>query len=259
LRESAPDLKAKLGFGLPDFDAMLGGGVVKGSTTTLIGPSGIGKTLIALKFLEAGVSRGERCVYFGFYESPERLIAKAEAVSIKLADAVADGRMIIEWRPAVELAIDELAAELLSVVKGSGATRLVVDGVEGFHDSANRSERFGLFLNALTHRLRQESVTTLLTEELPLYGDMSHGGSIRASAMTENIVLLRYVETSTSLYRIISIVKQREAAHDPSIRRFVIDENGLHLTDGFIGTTTLLSARGTIPPILSAQDAGSRT
>jgi circadian clock protein KaiC len=199
-------------------------------------------------------------VYFGFYESPERLVAKAESVSIQLADAVADGRLIIEWRPAVELAIDELAAELISVVKRTGASRLVVDGIEGFHDSANRTERFGLFLNALTHRLRQESVTTLLTEELPLYADMAHGaGSIRASAMTENIVLLRYVETATSLYRIISIVKQREGAHDPSIRRFIIDEKGLHLMDGFVGTTTLLSARGTIPPTLSAQDTGTRS
>ncbi|SAL25293.1 Circadian clock protein kinase KaiC [Caballeronia sordidicola] len=259
LREGAPDLKSKLAFGLPEFDAMLGGGVVRGSTTTLIGPSGIGKTLISLKFLEAGLARGERCVYFGFYESPERLVAKAESVSIKLADAVADGRMILEWRPAVELAIDELAAELISVVKRTGASRLVVDGIEGFHDSANRMERFGLFLNALTHRLRQESVTTLLTEELPLYGDVTHSSSIRASAMTENIVLLRYIETATSLYRIVSIVKQREAAHDSSIRRFIIDENGLHFTDDPVGTTRLLSARGTITPVVSSQDAGTRT
>ena len=39
----------------------------------------------------------------------------------------------------------------------------------------------------------------MLTEELPLYTDMVHGGAIRASAMTENIVLLRYVETNSAL------------------------------------------------------------
>ena len=150
---------------------MMGGGVVKGSTTTLIGPSGVGKTLLSLKFLEAGLERGERCVYFGFYESPERLVAKAEAVSIRLEAAVKDGRLTIQWQPAVELAIDELAAELIAVVKRTNASRLVVDGIEGFHDSANRVERFGLFLNALTHRLRQFGVTTMLTEELPLYTD----------------------------------------------------------------------------------------
>lgn len=260
LSDEAPDLKTKLAFGLADFDAMLGGGVVKGSTTTLIGPSGIGKTLLALKFLERGVQNGERCVYFGFYESPARLIGKAAAVSINLADAVSDGRLIIDWQPAVELAIDELAARLVALVTQTRASRLVVDGIEGFHDSANRVERFGLFLNALTHRLRQAEVTTLLTEELPLYADMAHGsGSIRASAMTENIVLLRYVETSTALHRIVSIVKLRESRHDPSIRRLLIDENGMHLSDGFMNGASALSVRGTIPPALSALDSGTTT
>jgi len=260
LLEGAPDLKSKLAFGLPDFDRMLGGGVVRGSTTTLIGPSGIGKTLFALKFLEEGIANGERCVYFGFYESPDRLIAKAEAVSIHLAEAVSNAHLDVRWHPAIELAVDELASSLIAAVIDAGASRLVVDGIEGFRASSNRQERFGLFLNALTHRLRQAGVTTLLTEELPLYADMSPGsGPIRASALTENIVLMRYVETNTSLYRIISIIKQRESAHDPSIRRFVIDENGLHLTDGFVGTSTLLSARGSIPPTLSDLDAGTRT
>ncbi|SAL39541.1 ATPase domain-containing protein [Caballeronia humi] len=259
LFEGAPDLKSRLGFGMPEFDMMTGGGVVKGSTTTLIGPSGVGKTLLGLKFLEAGLERGEKCVYFGFYESPERLVAKAESVSIRLEEAVRDGRLTIQWQPAVELAIDELAAELMAVLERTNASRLVVDGIEGFHDSANRVERFGLFLNALSHRLRQSGVTTILTEELPLYTDAIPGVALRASAMTENIVLLRYVESNSGLYRMLSVVKQRESAHDSAIRRFIIDERGLHVTEGFIGATGLLSGRSSIGPSLSVSDAGART
>ena len=135
----------------------------------------------------------------------------------------------------------------------------MVDGIEGFHDSANRVERFGLFLNALTHRLRQFGVTTMLTEELPLYTDAVHTVAMRASAMTENIVLLRYVEANSGLYRMLAVVKQRENAHDSAIRRFIIDERGLHVTEGFIGGTGLLSGRGSIAPSLSVSDAGTRT
>src|SRR5262249_33903322 len=173
------DLKARLGFGLPHLDNLLGGGFAQGSTTTLIGPSGVGKTLLCLQSLAAGLARGERCVYLGFYEGPQRLIGKAEAVSIPLADAWRDGRLIVQWQPSIELAVDEVAAKALATVKQSGATRIVIDGVEGFRDSALRTERFGLFLNALLNQLREAAITTLVTEELPLYADPGHGRGVR--------------------------------------------------------------------------------
>ncbi|SAL71259.1 Circadian clock protein kinase KaiC [Caballeronia peredens] len=256
--QDMPDFTSRLAFGFADFDQMLGGGVVRGSTTTLVGPSGIGKTLLSLKFLQAGVERGERCVYFGFYESPERLITKAQSVGIDLAPALQDGRLTIHWHPAVELAIDELAVELIGAVRRTKASRLVVDGVDGFLQSANRTERFGLFLNALSHRLREAGVTTILTEEMPLFGDATPPATLRASAMTENIVFMRYVEANSSLYRMVSIVKQREGSHDSAIRRLTIDARGLHISEGFIGPTGLLSGHPSVAPALSVSDPGAR-
>ncbi|MFM0640693.1 ATPase domain-containing protein [Paraburkholderia metrosideri] len=238
------DLKTRLGFGLPHLDSLLGGGFAQGSTTTLIGPSGVGKTLLCLQFLAAGVARGEHCVYLGFYEGPQRLIGKAEAVSIDLADAYNDGRLMIQWQPAIELAVDELAAVALATVKKTGAKRIVIDGVEGFRDSALRTERFGLFLNALLHQLREACVTAILTEELPLYADPGHAKSVRVSALTENLVLLRYAETDTGLRRMISVVKQRESAHDTSLRELVISSQGLDVIGSPVGPTSVYPAQG---------------
>lgn len=250
--------EGRLDFGFPSFDRMLGGGVMRGSTTTIIGPSGVGKTLLALKFLQAGVVRGERCVYFGLYESPDRLVAKAQSVGIDLTAAVNDGRLAIQWHSAVELAIDELASELMAVVARTNATRLVVDGIDGFLQSANRIERFGLFINALTQRLRSAGVTALLTEELPLYNEFAAPATLRASAMTENIVLMRYVELNSALHRMVAVVKQREGAHDSAIRRLTIDSRGLHLSEGFIGPTGILSGHPSLSPALSVSDPGAR-
>lgn len=225
------DLKARLDFGLPHLDSLLGGGFAQGSTTTLIGPSGVGKTMLCLQFLAAGVARGERCMYLGFYEGPQRLIGKAEAVSIPLADAYHDGRLVIQWQPAIELAVDEFAANALATARQIGATRIVIDGVEGFRDSALHTERFGLFLNALLHQFREARVTVLLTEELPLYADPGYAKSVRVSALTENLLLLRYAETDAGLRRMISVVKQRESAHDTSLRQLVISSQGLDVND----------------------------
>ncbi|MFM0198467.1 ATPase domain-containing protein [Paraburkholderia fungorum] len=243
--QSGPvDLKTRLGFGLPHLDNLLGGGFAQGSTTTLIGQSGVGKTLLCLQFLAAGVARGEPCLYLGFYEGPQRLIGKAEAVSIALADAYHDGRLMIQWQPAIELAVDEVAANALAMVRQTGAKRLVIDGVEGFRDSALRTERFGLLLNALLHQLREACVTTILTEELPLYAGPGHAKSVRVSALTENLVLLRYAETETGLRRMISVVKQRESAHDTSLRELVISSQGLDVIGDPGGTPGVFPPQG---------------
>jgi circadian clock protein KaiC len=94
-------------------------------------------------------------------------------VSIALEEAVNNGRLIIQWQPAIEMSIDKLAAVALATVKQVGATRLVLDGAEGFRDSAMREGRFGLFLNAFSHQLREAGVTTLMTE-IPLYAGAAH-------------------------------------------------------------------------------------
>src|SRR5260370_37348610 len=99
---------------------------------------------------------------------------------------------MIKWQPAIELAIDELAAVALATVRKSGAKRIVIDGVEGFRDSALRTERFGLFLNALLHQLREACVTTILTEELPLDTEPGHAKRVRCCDLTGRHVLVCY-------------------------------------------------------------------
>ncbi|WP_118179956.1 ATPase domain-containing protein [Paraburkholderia phosphatilytica] len=243
VRPGVADLSTRLAFGIPNLDALLDGGVVKGSTTTLMGPSGVGKTLLGLQFLATGLARGETCIYMGFHESPQRLLAKADAVSIHLSQAAEEGRLIVQWQPAIELAIDELAAIAIDTVKRSGATRLVLDGIEGFHDSAMRPERSRLFLNAFTNQLRDADVTAVLTEELPLNADPAPSHGVRMSALTENLILLRYAETDTRLRRMISVLKQRESAHDPSLRELLISSQGLDISASFEGAAGLLLGR----------------
>ena len=70
---------------------------------------------------------------------------------------------------------------------------------------------------------------------------------------------MRYVETNTSLYRMVSVVKQRESAHDPSIRRFIIDENGLHLTRRFHRHDHIVIGARHDPAGAVRPDTGTRT
>ena len=229
-REAEPmSLTQRFRFGIPSFDQMLFGGLVRGSTTLLIGASGAGKTLLSLKFLEEGARNNEHCMYFGFYEAPARLIGKADGVHIPLQKWVDKKLLEIVWHPAMELSLDELAHDLLARVVKHKVSRLVIDGVDGLRSAALRQERFTLFLNALTHKLRELNVTTLLTEELPFQGSGEHPALARASAMTENVIVFRYVEVAARQHRLISVMKMRESDYDSSIREFVISSQGIDI------------------------------
>jgi circadian clock protein KaiC len=56
----------------------------------------------------------------------------------------------------------------------------------------------------------------------------------------------------------VTIVKQREGPHDTGIRRLTIDSDGLHIIEGFIGPTGILSGHPSLSPAISVSDPGAR-
>ena len=86
----------------------------------------------------------------------------------------------------------------------------------------------GNFFAALANELQVLGVTTVYSLEVP---DIA-GPAIRTSiddlpGFAENLILLRYVERGSRLYRLISIMKVRDSAFDPTLHEFTIDGNGL--------------------------------
>jgi circadian clock protein KaiC len=114
---------ALLSTGIPGLDEMLGGGLLSGSTSMLLGFSGSGKTTVGVHFLDAGASAGEACIYFGFYESPERLIQGAQGIGLDLAGHVASGALDLVWQPPMRHGLDGLADRLLDNVRARGVKR----------------------------------------------------------------------------------------------------------------------------------------
>jgi circadian clock protein KaiC len=216
----------KLGFGLAPLDEMLGGGLIEGSTTSLLGAPGVGKTSLALKFLEEGLRRGDRALYLGFYEQPGRLLAKSAGIGMRLDSFVDSAELLIDWRAPLEVLLDEVVERLLELMEQHQPKRLVLDGIAGLRDATVNTERNQPFTAALLHELKARHVTTLITEELPLFLEgMSSKPSISA-AFVENIVYLRYVEERTTVCRVLSLIKVRDGDHDPGIRSFSVSSKG---------------------------------
>ena len=227
--------------GVAAFDAMLGGGIPAATMMALVGPSGAGKTTFGLHFLSQS-NAVEPGLLFGCSESPERLRLRAKTMGVDLAAAEQRGDLEILWYPVGEHILDELAHRLLDAVRLRNVKRLFIDGLSAFQKATLDPDRLVRFWSALTNELRSLGVTTVHTSEMPeLMGtDIRSpvGGGI--AWLAEVMVVLRYVEIHSRLYRLISLFKVREGAFDPSIREFMITDAGIVVGKPFEGVEAIL-------------------
>jgi circadian clock protein KaiC len=236
--------RIRMPFGVPRLDESLRGGLLSGSTTMLLGSPGTGKTLLGLHFLLQGAREGQPGAYFGFYEPPPRLMEKAAGVGMKdLKKYVDNGLIEIQWQPPLEHNMDSLAERLLERLQERNVKRLrlFIDGVSGFRSAAVYPERMGRFFSALSHQLRMMDATTLYSEETPLLSSGVEAPLPDAAAYVENIILLRYVELRSQLYRLLSIMKMRESQYDSGIREFSITDKGIDVADTFQSAEAILT------------------
>jgi circadian clock protein KaiC len=234
--------RGRRSFGIAQLDAMLQGGLLTGTATLVVGPAGSGKTLLGLHFLTAGAQAGEPGLYFGLYEPPPDLIAKADKVGLDLSRWVASGQIAMLWQPVLENSLDVLAAQLMQVIATHGIQRVFIDGLQGMQTLTAYPERLNRFLTALSNELRIRQITTLFTIEIsdllsptvviPIEG---------LSALADNLILLRQVELRSQLYRLLSILKVRASDYDTAIREFQITNQGIEVAATFESADAILT------------------
>ncbi len=220
----------RVDFGLSELDEMLGGGLPACSTTMLLGPTGTGKTILALQFLAAGAARGEPGLFFGFYERPHTLLEKSQRIGLGLDQAARHGLVHFAWEPFGEGSIDALGDRLLRLIREHRPKRLVIDGAQGFQQATHYPERLRAVLAAVVDALEAQHITTLYTvETVELIEPVLRSPVNGISAVTHNMLLLRHVEEQRELHKLISVLKLRDGGFDPRLREFRITDNGIIL------------------------------
>lgn len=260
-RPAMQDGRPKISTGIPGLDQMLMGGLLAGSTTLVLGAPGSGKTLLGLSFLAAGAEAGERGLYFGFHESPPRLVTKGEGVGLHLGALVRDGLLTIDWHLPIEEIEDDLVRRLLLLLKRTGAKRLFLDGLNGLAMSAAFPERMPAFFTALASELRARGISALFGQEGAIFPSEIDMPVVGLSAAVENILVLRYVEYQAQLRRLVSILKLRESFYDSSLREFKITPHGIEVAPTFESAEAIMGglARAARLPEGSSSARGPRS
>ena len=227
--------------GVDRLDAMLGGGLPASSTTTVMGPPGVGKTTFGLQFLSRS-SEAEPGLLFGLYETPARIAAKVDKVCRPLRGLLDSGAVQLVWQPPATGLLDAYGEHLLEAVHRRGVRRLFIDGLGGFREAATDPARLGRYLTALMNELRVLGVTTVYSLEVP---DIS-GPKIQApigdlSSLAENLVVMRYIELRWRLYRLISLLKVRDSDFDHSLYQFTTTDQGLAIEETFASAEAIMT------------------
>jgi circadian clock protein KaiC len=227
--------------GVPDLDEMLGGGVPRGYSVLVAGPSGSGKSILASAFLAEGARCGETGVIAVFEQHPGRSRDRA------LVELIDSGRVGLVDSRAPDLSIDEVVLLLLGEIRRLGASRVVIDSLSGFELALAPTfrEDFRESLLRLVTALASAGVTVMMTSELEdRYTDLRFS-PYGTAFLTDAIIVQRYIEVDSRLLRVVAVVKVRASAHSNELRLFSIDANGIHVGARLADKEGLLGGRPT--------------
>jgi circadian clock protein KaiC len=227
--------------GVPRLDEMLGGGVPRGYSVLVAGPSGSGKSILAASFLAEGVRCGENGVIAVFEQDPRG------ARNRVVARLIADGRVGLVDRRAPDLSIDEIVQLLKAEIARLDARRVVIDSLSGFELALAPTfrEDFRESLSRMVGALAATGVTVLMTSELEdRYTDLRFS-PYGTAFLTDAIIVQRYIEVDSRLLRMMAVVKVRASAHSDALRLFSIDAGGIHVGEMLADRQGLLGGRPT--------------
>ena len=227
--------------GIPRLDDMLGGGLPRGYSLLVAGPSGSGKSILAAAFLAEGARLGETGVIAAFEQRP------SHARSPGIAALIKSGQVGLVDSRAPDLSQDETLQLLLTEIRRLNATRVVIDSLSGFELALAPAFRddFRENLSRMVMALAASGVTVLMTSELEdRYTDLRFS-PYGTAFMTDAIIVQRYIEVDSRLLRVIAVVKVRASAHSNELRLFSIDDAGLQIGDRLPEQEGLLGGRPT--------------
>lgn len=217
-----PFAAGRIASGVPELDALVGGGLDRGMSTLLVGPAGVGKSVLATQFAVAAATRGERADIYIFDESIPTFLARSSGLGIDIARHVDEGTVGLHRLDPAQISPGEFDHLVRQAVEQRGARVIVIDSLNGYLNAMSEEHAVLIQLHELLTYLGQQGVATLLTiAQHGLVGDLT-GVPLDVSYLADTVMLLRYFEAAGALRQAISVVKKRGGEHERAIRELML-------------------------------------
>jgi circadian clock protein KaiC len=217
--------------GVDAVDNLIGGGVFDGSTTMVVGVSGVGKTVLGMQIVREGALRQkERGLLITLDEHPAQIVRNAQTLGLDLEEQVADGTIQILYESPQELDIDAHYDRIIRIIEERDIKRMVIDGMTSYSTAIEQAGVYRDFFHAIVAYSKQRLMTTFFNYENPEFlGISSYMPEFPVCSIVDNIILMSLVEINNSLHRCISVVKSRGSKHSFDTREFIVGQGGISL------------------------------
>ena len=207
--------------GLAELDSLLAGGLTWGTTTLLIGPSGVGKSTIAAQYLCGAANPSARAAMFLFDERIRTFVARCDALGLRATERIASGHLLLEQVEPGAVSPGEFLYRVSRLVDQHGIRLVGIDTLNGYLQAipaATPTTR----LHELLSYLDERSVATFITlAQIGIIGS-TMPVPIDLSYLADAIVLMRFFEAQGHMRKAISVVKKRTGPHESTIRELKI-------------------------------------
>ena len=189
-----------VGTGIAELDALLGGGLVPGTSTLIMGPTGTGKTSTATRCVLAALERGDPAAVFMFDEELSTFFARSTGLGMDLRPHLDAGRFKVRQIEPAELSPGEFVHHVRRAVEIDGVRAIVIDSLNGYLHAMPNEQYLMLQMHELLSYLSQHGVLTLL-----ILGQHGLVGEVRSdvdlSYLCDTLILMRFFEAAGAVRR----------------------------------------------------------
>ena len=227
--------------GLAELDALFNGGVQRGTSTLIAGPTGCGKSTLCAQFALTAAQRGERVAIYTFDETRNSFCERSRGLGMNLDAYLENDTLHLEQVDPAELSPGEFIDRIRRGVEDNEWSLVVIDSLNGLMNSMSEERALTVQLHEVLSYLNQVGVASFMV--LAQHGLLGAAmvSPTDVSYLADNVLLLRYFEAAGEVRQALSVVKRRSGPHERSIRQMIIKDGKIKIGEPLINFKGVLT------------------
>lgn len=234
-----PGVLERFSTGVAHLDDILGGGLMRGSTVLISGPTGSGKTTLAATVIAAANAREERVLFVSYEMSAESMVQTMASAGIDLQTPVDKGLTEIFAVLPEAIGAEAHLFQVLDRLEVFRPHLLVVDAISACARMGSDEIAFN-FVARLIGIAKRYGMSAIFTNQTTTLMPVHEISGVGVSSLIDTVILVDLIVQDGELNRSILVMKSRGTNHSNQQHEFFITSGGIVLADAYVGDQGLM-------------------